>query len=74
MSQIVGLRTDANHIQLTIADNGVGLPPDLDWQTTPSLGLRLVNLLTAQINGALELRRDAGTAWTITFCRSQTGE
>jgi two-component sensor histidine kinase len=50
-----------------IADNGVGLPVDLDWQATPSLGLRLVNLLVTQIKGTLELSRGAGTVWTITF-------
>jgi two-component sensor histidine kinase len=70
----VGLRTDANRIQLTVADNGVGLPPNLDWRKSSSLGLRLVNLLTMQIDGALELQRDAGAAWAITFGRPESGE
>jgi two-component sensor histidine kinase len=59
---------------LNVADNGASLPPDLDWRKSSSLGLRLVNLLTVQIDGALELRRGAGATWTITFSRPRSGE
>ncbi|MDZ7621924.1 MAG: PAS domain S-box protein [Candidatus Competibacteraceae bacterium] len=53
---------------LTVADNGVGLPADLDWTTTRSLGLRLVRMLGQhQLQGSLELDRMAGTRFSLRF-------
>jgi PAS domain S-box-containing protein len=52
---------------LTVGDNGVGLPPEVDPWTSPSLGLRLVGMLTQQLGGTLELDRRAGTVFRITF-------
>jgi two-component sensor histidine kinase len=40
---------------LTVEDNGVGIPSDLDINNSRSLGLRLVRLLTRQIRGSFEL-------------------
>ncbi len=53
--------------QLTIQDNGVGLPPTVDLHRTSSLGLQLVTSLTSQIKGTLEVTREAGTRFTIFF-------
>ena len=53
---------------LTVADNGVGLPTDLDWTTTRSLGLRLVRMLGQhQLQGTIELDRAGGTRFTLQF-------
>ena len=52
---------------LTVADNGVGLPADLDWEKSETLGLRLIKMLSKQINGSLELDRSAGTAFRLKF-------
>ena len=53
---------------LTVADNGVGLPADLDWTTTRSLGLRLVRMLGQhQLQGTIELDRAGGTRFTLRF-------
>jgi len=59
----------AHHqIELTIQDNGVGLPPDLDWQTTQSLGLSLVQALaTDQLDGTFGVEPANGTTFKITF-------
>lgn len=47
---------------LRVADNGVGLRPDLDVEASPTLGLRLIRSLTRQIDGEFELvRREPGT-------------
>jgi PAS domain S-box-containing protein len=53
--------------QLTILfrDNGVGIPEDLDWHNTTSMGLRLVTTLVDQLDGTIELDRSAGTAFII---------
>ena len=52
---------------LTVADNGVGLPADLDWEKSETLGLRLVKMLSQQINGSIELDRSVGTAFRLQF-------
>jgi two-component sensor histidine kinase len=53
---------------LIVADNGVGLPADLDWTTTRSLGLRLVRMLGQhQLQGTIELDRIGGTRVTLRF-------
>ncbi len=55
-------------IYLSIIDNGIGFPPDLDWQKSPSLGLRLVRLLTEQLDGDIEvITNNKGTAFHIKF-------
>jgi len=52
---------------LVIDDNGVGLRADLDFKNTETLGLQLVNNLTSQIDGVIELDRSNGTRFKITF-------
>jgi two-component sensor histidine kinase/uncharacterized membrane protein len=52
---------------LTVSDNGIGFPPDLDFRSTSSLGLQLVNNLTRQLRGTIGLDRTGGTAFKITF-------
>ncbi len=55
------------HFVLEVCDNGVGLPPDLDWQTTRSLGLRLVNRLAGQLHGLLDVDFQNGARFRLTF-------
>jgi two-component sensor histidine kinase len=53
---------------LTVADNGVGLPADLDWAATKTLGLRLVQMLGQhQLGGTIEVDRSRGTRFSLTF-------
>jgi len=52
-------------LTMVYKDTGVGIPPDLDWRTAKSLGLRLVVSLVEQLFGTIELDRTAGTAFTI---------
>lgn len=56
-----------NGFILKVSDDGVGVPDDLDYTKTDSLGLQLVTSLTRQINGKIELDKDHGTMFTITF-------
>jgi two-component sensor histidine kinase len=51
-----------------VEDSGVGIPADLDVNTSKSLGLRLVRSLTQQIRGSFELVRiDSGTQARLQF-------
>ncbi|HBB31308.1 MAG TPA: hypothetical protein DDZ80_21915 [Cyanobacteria bacterium UBA8803] len=59
---------------LAIGDNGVGLPIDLDFPNTNSLGLQLVCRLTKQLRGSIELHRNQGTEFQITFTSNRKHE
>jgi len=66
----VELRSEpGNVLILSIRDNGVGLPEAVDVWNTETLGLQLVNLLTHQHSGEIELRRTGGTHFIITLRR-----
>lgn len=58
---------DSGLVRLLVADNGVGLPPGLNWQQCPSLGLRLVQILTRQLGGTAEKGTGTGTRFQILF-------
>ena len=59
--------SDRDEITVRIADNGIGLPKDFDYEKSQSLGLQLVRTLVKQIEGQLHVTRAPGTAVTITF-------
>jgi PAS domain S-box-containing protein len=52
---------------LTVADDGVRFPADLDFRATDSLGMQLVVMLVNQLEGTIELNRENGTAFVISF-------
>lgn len=52
---------------MTIYDNGIGFPEDLDFQNTDSLGMQLVINLTNQLKGTVELKRENGTLFKVNF-------
>ncbi|HDL78733.1 MAG TPA: sensor histidine kinase [Bacteroidetes bacterium] len=53
--------------KLIVRDNGSGFPETIDFRNTRSLGLQLVNNLTKQLEGTVELRNNHGTEFEITF-------
>ena len=57
---------DKNY-QLTVSDNGTGLPANFDLDNTNSLGLRLVKGLSRQIDGNCEFKNGTGTTVIIKF-------
>lgn len=58
---------DASEFLLIVSDNGIGLPENIDFRNTSSLGLQLVNILVEQIEGSIDLVRGAGTEFRIRF-------
>jgi PAS domain S-box-containing protein len=57
-----------NTATLIVTDNGVGMPANVDWRTSGSLGLQIVQALVEdQLGGAIALDKADGTRWTITF-------
>jgi len=62
---------DTHKITLTVCDNGIGIPKDLDIESTKSLGLKLVKLFVDQIDGSIEINRTVGTSFKILFSVSK---
>ncbi|MCX6910481.1 MAG: PAS domain S-box protein [Verrucomicrobia bacterium] len=63
--------TPQEQIVLRVADDGVGLPADLDIRQTSTLGHQLVFMLLEKLRGAVEVTRDHGVAFHITFQAKQ---
>ncbi len=54
-----------NHLTLSIGDNGKGLPSEIDFNNIKTLGLQVVQDLTAQLQGELKIDQDQGTLFKI---------
>ncbi len=52
---------------ISVADDGVGLPPGLDIEKSETLGLQLVRTLTRQLNGRLEFSSNGWTEFRVRF-------
>ena len=63
----IKLQSQNDKMELIIADNGIGLPKDIDIKNSETLGLQLVNNLINQIEGKLEINIDDGTEFKILF-------
>jgi two-component sensor histidine kinase len=64
----VSLRSNNENIELIVRDNGVGIPEDVDFRKTETLGLSLVSILAeGQLDGTVTVTREGGTAFYITF-------
>ncbi len=55
---------------LVIKDDGIGIRESVDFVNTNSLGLKLVKILSEQLGGAVELIRNNGSEFRISFKRS----
>jgi two-component sensor histidine kinase len=55
-------------VMISVRDEGVGLPDDFDLKSGRRLGMRLVDSLSQQLQGALQaLRRNPGTEFILTI-------
>jgi two-component sensor histidine kinase len=58
-------------IDLTVADDGVGLPANLDVPKGDTLGMTLLHTLSEQLGGKMEFRPGNGTVFHISFNLAQ---
>jgi two-component sensor histidine kinase len=63
----IGMKKDNGQIVLTVADDGIGFPEDMDFTQMDSLGLQLVNGLVRQLQGNIEIERGCGTVFKVRF-------
>ena len=62
------LQRQNNKIDIIVSDNGIGVPKDLDWENSDSLGLKLVNFwVKYQLRGTISLDSENGTKYLISF-------
>ena len=52
---------------MTVSDNGVGIPENLDIEDLDTLGFQLVTSLVDQLDGEFKLKRNNGTEFTMRF-------
>jgi two-component sensor histidine kinase len=57
----------ATTISVVLSDDGVGIPENVDWTTSRSLGLRLVRALAEQLRANLNIRSQGGTEVHLAF-------
>ncbi|MEM8562768.1 MAG: triple tyrosine motif-containing protein, partial [Pseudomonadota bacterium] len=61
------VETPDSRFQLTIEDNGCGLPPSLDVQSASSAGLATVNAMVARLSGEISATTSRGSLFIVTF-------
>lgn len=60
------------HINLTIADNGIGLPSNFDFENTNSLGMEMMKGLGQQLRGKFEITNESGVTLSLKFPLSKS--
>ena len=68
----VVLQPAGDHLELTVADNGIGLPADIDPRKTKTLGLDLVFTFAEQLEAEVTVKREGGTAFVFAFRASSS--
>jgi two-component sensor histidine kinase len=64
----VNVAREGRTIVLSVRDEGIGLPPEIDETTSTGLGMRLVSAFAKQLNGSVEVKRHApGTEFVVSF-------
>ena len=66
-------KTPGNY-ELTVGDDGIGLPEDFNIGSVDTLGLQLVEVLTEQLKGVHSMERHKGIINRITFGGQSAGQ
>lgn len=63
----LSFKNAGNNYILVVKDNGVGVPENFENKKENSLGMELIQLLSAQINGKVKINHEGGFEVIITF-------
>jgi two-component sensor histidine kinase len=65
---LVNLQSNSKkEMVLSVSDNGVGLPKDLDIYNTQSMGMQLISALAVQLHAEIKVKKTDGTMFKLTF-------
>jgi two-component system, sensor histidine kinase PdtaS len=53
--------------RLIVSDNGIGMKGKINFSNPATLGLQLINSLTEQLGGNLEIKKEKGLSFTFCF-------
>ncbi len=56
-----------DEVELSVSDDGVGIPEGVDFEDSGGFGLMLINTLTKQLDGSIRMERDRGTRVALRF-------
>ena len=59
--------SEAGTVRLTVRDDGIGFPEGIEIAQADTMGLQIISLLTEQLDGRVEVKRDSGTAFSVSF-------
>ncbi len=60
------LSNKGKELSIIVHDNGPGLPHELDVDTVESFGIKMIRILSKQIQAGVEFENDGGTRCTLT--------
>ena len=63
----LSLRRTEGMVELVVEDDGIGLPPSVDWRNPRTVGLDLVNGLARQLDGEISLDSRGRTRFCVRF-------
>lgn len=70
----VSVTRGGENIRISVWDDGIGIPGDVDVYRTTSLGFKLIRSLVMQLNGSVSVTGDHGTKVTVEFPFNSGGE
>lgn len=63
----LAFRQQGPNLQFMVENNGLPMPASVKWEDPPTLGLRIIQLLTRQLGGTVSLQRSPEVRFLITF-------
>ncbi len=58
---------NTENIRIVFQDNGVGLADSITFENSSGFGMQLIYLLVQQLNGSIQIERNAGTTFIMHF-------
>ena len=54
-----------SNMVVSVTDNGIGLPSNIDINNNPGFGMKLIKMLVEQMDGEIVIERKNGTKFII---------